>query len=54
VRWLAWRYQIKPTNIVGHGTANSSPYFKDLLHWRNTHVDWLASAVRHFRVLLAG
>jgi hypothetical protein len=53
VRWLAWRYQIKPRNIVGHGTANNSPYFKDLLHWRNTHVDWLARAVRHFRALLA-
>lgn len=53
VRWLAWRYHIKPRNIVGHGTANHSRYFKDFLHWRNTHVDWLARAVRHFRALLA-
>ncbi len=54
VRWLAWRYHIKPGNIIGHGTANGSPFFKDRLHWRNTHVDWLAPAVRHFRALLAG
>jgi len=54
VRWLLWRYEIKPGNIVGHGTANASPYYKDLLHWRNTHVDWLAPAVRRFRALLGG
>ena len=54
VRWLAWRYHIAPRNIIGHGMANDSPYFKDLLHWQNTHVDWLAPAVHHFRALLAG
>ncbi len=54
VRWLQWRYEIKPGNIVGHDTANASPYFRDLLHWRNTHVDWLAPAVRRFRALLGG
>ena len=54
VRWLAFRYRIAQKNIIGHGMANNSPYFKDLLHWRNTHVDWLAPAVRHFRALLGG
>ncbi|MGO8685280.1 MAG: N-acetylmuramoyl-L-alanine amidase [Thermoleophilia bacterium] len=53
VRWLQWRYHITTANVIGHGTANSSPYFKDLLHWRNTHVDWLAAAVKQFHTLLA-
>jgi len=52
VRWLQWRYHIKVQNVTGHGIANKSPYFKDRLHWRNTHVDWLGPAVSRFRVML--
>ena len=53
VRWLQWRYHIKTSNVTGHGIANDSRYFKDLMHWTNSHVDWMGPAVRHFRKLLA-
>jgi hypothetical protein len=33
--------------------ANDSPYFRDLLGWRNTHVDWQPADVRVFRTRLA-
>ena len=53
VRWLQWRYHIKTSNVTGHGIANDSRYFKDLMHWTNSHVDWMGPAVRRFRKLLA-
>jgi hypothetical protein len=53
VRWLQWRYGIAARNVIGHGTANSSPYFKDLAGWRNTHTDWGAREIARFRALLA-
>jgi len=52
VRWLEYRYRIPKTDVIGHGFANSSRYFKDLLGRKNTHVDWNPAQVRRFRALL--
>jgi hypothetical protein len=40
-------------NILGHGTANASPLFKDLEGWRNDHVDWNAASIARFKTKLA-
>lgn len=53
VRWLQWRYGVAARNVIGHGTADSSPFFKDLVGWRNTHTDWGAREIARFRALLA-
>ena len=53
VRWLRWKYKMPMRNVLGHGTANSSPLFKDLKGWRNDHVDWGAAAIARFRKKLA-
>lgn len=53
VRWLKWKYKMPKKNILGHGTANASPLFKDLEGWRNDHVDWGAAAMRRFKAKLA-
>ena len=52
VRWLEYRYRIPKNDVIGHGFANSSRYFKDLLGRKNTHVDWNPAQVRRFRALL--
>lgn len=48
VRWLQGKFQIRTTDVVGHGTANRSRYFKDLRGWRNDHVDWNQRQVTRF------
>jgi N-acetylmuramoyl-L-alanine amidase len=53
VRYLRARYGIRLGNVIGHSMANDSPYFRDLLGWRNTHVDWQPADVRVFRTRLA-
>ena len=40
VRWLMYRYQISLSDVIGHGMANDSPYFRDLEGWKNDHTDW--------------
>jgi N-acetyl-anhydromuramyl-L-alanine amidase AmpD len=52
MRWLMYRYDIPLMNVVGHGTANASPYFKDLQGWSNSHVDWSSAQIKKFRELL--
>jgi hypothetical protein len=52
VRWLRARYHIRLANVIGHGMANNSPFFRDLKGWKNDHADWQAPAVRRFRKLL--
>lgn len=53
VRYLRARFKIKLHNVIGHAMANSSPLFKDLEGWRNTHTDWLRRDVHIFRQRLA-
>ena len=53
VHYLQARYGIRLGNVIGHAMANDSPYFRDLLGWRNDHTDWLAADVRIFRTRLA-
>jgi N-acetylmuramoyl-L-alanine amidase len=52
VRYLRARYGIRLRDVIGHAMANDSPYFRDLLGWRNDHTDWLAADVRVFRARL--
>jgi ribosomal protein L18 len=49
VAWLERVYHISDTNVIGHAMANQSPYFRDLLGWRNDHTDWQAIDVAQFR-----
>jgi N-acetylmuramoyl-L-alanine amidase len=49
VRWLRARFHIRMRNVIGHAIANSSPLFRDLEGWTNTHTDWLRRDVRVFR-----
>jgi N-acetyl-anhydromuramyl-L-alanine amidase AmpD len=49
VRWLRSRFRIRMRNVIGHAMANSSPFFKDLEGWTNTHTDWLRRDVKVFR-----
>ncbi|MDP9224417.1 MAG: N-acetylmuramoyl-L-alanine amidase [Actinomycetota bacterium] len=53
VRWLRSRHHVRMRNVIGHAMANSSPLFKDLEGWRNTHTDWLRRDVKVFRRRLA-
>ena len=53
VAFLCSRYHISPADVMGHATANSSRFFKDLKGWTNTHTDWQAQDVATFRTLLA-
>lgn len=52
VRWLEYKYQIPKGDVIGHGFANSSRYFKDLLGRKNTHTDWNVAQVLRFRSFL--
>ncbi len=52
VTWLQARFHISDANLLGHGTANASPLFKDLEGWTNDHTDWSAGPLAQFRVLL--
>jgi N-acetyl-anhydromuramyl-L-alanine amidase AmpD len=53
VRYLQARFGIRVRDVIGHAMANDSPYFRDLLGWRNDHTDWQAADVRVFRARLA-
>jgi len=33
VRWLMYRDHIQLSNVIGHGMANDSPYYRDLKGW---------------------
>lgn len=48
VRWLQYRFDIKTKNVIGHGTANDSPFFKDLAGLTNDHGDWGSGPIRSF------
>lgn len=48
VRWLQGKFQIRAADVLGHGTANRSRFFKDLKGWRNDHVDWNQRQVTKF------
>jgi len=52
VRWLQYRYGIKTGNVVGHATANSSPYFMDKTGIRNGAGDWFAPELNKFKARL--
>jgi hypothetical protein len=52
VRVLQARYGITTDNVIGHATANLSPYFKDLEGWTNDHTDWQGADVDTVRGLL--
>jgi hypothetical protein len=49
VRWLQYRFDIKTKNVIGHGSADDSPFFKDLEGWTNDHGDWGRGAVATFQ-----
>ena len=42
VRYLRARFGIKKSNVVGHATANGSPYFKEYTGIKNAAGDWFA------------
>lgn len=48
VRYLMSVHNIEAPNVLGHGTANSSPLFYDLTGARNDHTDWQAHEVAAF------
>ena len=48
VRWLQYRFDIPSRDVVGHGAADKSRYFKDLEGWTNDHGDWGPAQVRRF------
>jgi N-acetyl-anhydromuramyl-L-alanine amidase AmpD len=53
VRWLQYRADIATRDVIGHGTANDSPYFQERVRgWRNDHTDWNAAQMRTFRAQL--
>ena len=49
VRWLQYKYGIKTGNVVGHATANGSPFFLDRTGIKNAAGDWYAAEVKVFR-----
>jgi hypothetical protein len=53
VTWLQAKYGISDANVLGHGTANASPLFKDLEGWKNDHTDWSAGPLAQFKALLS-
>jgi N-acetyl-anhydromuramyl-L-alanine amidase AmpD len=48
VRYLQARFDIKTKNVVGHATANASPYFKEFAGIKNAAGDWFATEVKAF------
>jgi hypothetical protein len=52
VRYLRARFDIKKSDVVGHATANGSPYFKEYMGIKNAAGDWFAAEVRAFRARL--
>lgn len=51
-RWLMGRYHISLANVIGHGMANASPYFRDLKGWKNDHTDWQRPQIELLRAKL--
>lgn len=49
VRWLQHRYGIKTSNVVGHATANGSPFFLDKTGIKNAAGDWFSAEVKVFK-----
>jgi len=52
VRYLQARFGIKKSDVVGHATANGSPYFKEFTGIKNAAGDWFAPEVKAFRARL--
>ena len=52
VRYLQARFAIKNKNVVGHATANASPYFKEYMGIKNLAGDWYAAEVKAFKARL--
>jgi beta-N-acetylhexosaminidase len=52
VRYLQARFAIKNKNVVGHATANASPYFKEYMGIKNLAGDWFAAEVKAFKARL--
>jgi beta-N-acetylhexosaminidase len=52
VRYLRARFGIKKSNVVGHATANGSPYFREYTGIKNAAGDWFAAEVLSFRARL--
>jgi len=52
VRWLMYRYHISLSNVIGHGMANDSTYYRDLKGWKNDHTDWSSPEVMLLRAKL--
>ena len=52
VRYLQARFGIKKRDVVGHATANASPYFTDFTGIKNAAGDWFAAEARAFRARL--
>jgi len=52
VRYLQSRFGIKKANVVGHATANASPYFKDYTGIKNAAGDWFAPELKAFKARL--
>ena len=48
VRYLMSVHNIEAGNVLGHGTANSSPLFFDRTGAKNDHTDWQAHEVAAF------
>ena len=48
VRWLQYRFDIPTSDVIGHGTANDSRFFRDDEGWTNDHSDWGSADVRLF------
>jgi hypothetical protein len=53
VAWLERTYDIPPDRVIGHAMANDDKDFRDLVGWRNDHVDWQRPEVLRFRQLVA-
>jgi N-acetyl-anhydromuramyl-L-alanine amidase AmpD len=49
VGWLQSRFGIATNDVIGHGTANRSRFFRDDRGWKNDHTDWQAAQLRRFR-----
>ena len=49
VRHLRLRFDIRMRHVIGHAMVNNSPFFRELMGWRNDHTDWMWREVREFR-----
>lgn len=49
VGWLQSKFGIATSDVIGHGTANKSRFFRDDRGWKNDHTDWQPRQLRAFR-----